>query len=135
MISETHESGKRSETPWSRITAITVTYNSSDVIADCLKSVEPAARVIVVDNASSDNTPAIAGEALPSAEIIRSEKNVGFGRGNDIALDRTDTEFALLINPDARMMPGSIEALVAAADLFPEGALFAPAMTTPDGTR
>ncbi len=135
MISQMREGEKRSETPWSRITAITVTYNSSAVIEDCLKSVGPAARVIVVDNASSDGTIARAEKTLPSVEIIGNDRNLGFGRANNIALELTDTEFALLINPDARMMPGSIEALVDAADLLPEGALFSPALFKPDGSR
>lgn len=124
-----------SDNAWSRVTAITVTYNSAAVVPGCLETVSPAGRVIVVDNASSDDTISTVAAALPMAEIIRSSTNLGFGRGNNLALERTETEFALLINPDARLRPGAIEALVRAADDYRDAAVVSPAIINPDGSR
>ena len=121
--------------PWSRVTAITVTYNSAAVVPECLETISPARRVIVVDNASADDTVSTVTAALPSAEIIQNSENLGFGRGNNLALERTETEFALLINPDARMRPGSLEALVQTADRHPDAAILGPALFNPDGSQ
>jgi len=118
---------------WDRVGAVTVAFNSASVIGACLESIRPAKRVVVVDNASTDDSVAVAMRALPTAEIVRAGGNIGFGRGNNLGIERLDTEFALLINPDAVMQPGSVEALVAAADRFPHAALLGPVLMGPDG--
>lgn len=129
----TEMSGREGGTAWSRVTAITVAYNSAAVIGRCLASVAPAARIIVVDNASRDDTIARAKASLPTAKILESGGNLGFGRGNNIGLEQVGTEFALLINPDAALRPGAIEALVDAADSSPESAVIGPAVMSEAG--
>jgi N-acetylglucosaminyl-diphospho-decaprenol L-rhamnosyltransferase len=121
--------------PWSRVTAITVTYSSASVVGGCLESIAQARHVIVVDNASVDHTVETVTAAAPRAEVIESPRNLGFGRGNNLALERTETEYALLINPDARLRQGALEALVETADRFPDAAIIGPALINADGSR
>jgi GT2 family glycosyltransferase len=117
------------------VTAITVTYNSAAVVSNCLNGVKLARHVIVVDNASADDTVETVATVAPTARVIRNAKNLGFGCGNNLALERTQTEFALLLNPDARLRPGALERLVQTADRFPEAAIVAPALINADGSR
>ena len=121
--------------PWSRVTAVTVTYRSSAVIAECLRSVARAKSVVVVDNASDDDSVRVARTASPSARILANTINQGFGRANNQGAALAETEFVLLINPDAQLDPDALEQLVAAADRYPTAAIVAPAILNGDGTR
>lgn len=117
------------------ITAILVTHNSAGVIADALKSLRGSRieRCMVVDNASTDGTIAVAKAAWPEAEIIQNPVNCGFGRANNIALKRVQTEFVLLINPDARLGAASLQVLLAAAARYPDAAILAPQLADESG--
>ena len=114
---------------------MTVAYRSAAVIGDCLRSVARARAAIVVDNASDDDSADAARRALPGATIISNAVNQGFGRANNQGVALAETEFALLINPDAQMTPGSVEMLVAAADANPNAGIIAPAILNADGAR
>ncbi len=120
-------------TPWSRTTAVIVTHNSAAVIEPCLRSVARCHKVVVVDNASDDETRDIVRRCLPRAEVIENPIGLGFGSASNQGLGRVETEFAIHPNPDAVMMEGALEALVAAADRFPDGGLFGPRITSPAG--
>ena len=96
---------------WSRVSVVTVTHHSARVIGDCVRSVTPAARVIV----------------------IRNRVNRGFGAGCNQGFARVDTEFALLIGPDSTIDGRSLALLVAAADAWPGTGLLGPALVAADG--
>ena len=119
--------------PWQRVSAVVVAHDSAAVIVDCLEALAPAARVLVIDNASRDDTATIVARTLPTATLVRNARNLGFGNGCNQALARVETEFALVINPDAVLSAGALEALIAAADRYPEAAMLGPAVTTPGG--
>lgn len=80
-------------------------------------------RVLVVDNASSDNSYAIA-EAFANITVLRLNANFGFAGGNNLALTECETDFVALLNPDAFPDPDWLEHLLAAAGAYPEVAAF-----------
>ena len=127
------EAGGPATTPWSRTTAVIVTHNSAAVIEACLESVARCHKVVVVDNASDDDTLAIVRRDLSRAEVIKNPVNLGFGNASNQGLARVETEFAVHPNPDAVLKEGALEALVAAADAFPDGGPFGPRITNPNG--
>lgn len=119
----------------SRLTIVIVTYNSADVLADCLASIELHAadhRTIVVDNASADTTLDIA-RASSFVTVIRAEDNEGFSKANNRGLRAVETEFALVLNPDARLTSSTIPQLLAAADRYPGATAFGPKTVYDDG--
>ena len=118
---------------WSRVSVVTVTHHSGRVIGDCARSVAPAARVIVVDNASDDDTSAIVAAILPAATLIRNPVNRGFGAGCNQGFALVETEFALLIGPDSTIDGASLARLVAAADAWPRAGMLGPAIVAADG--
>ncbi|MEQ8286822.1 glycosyltransferase family 2 protein [Thalassospira sp.] len=116
-----------------RTTVITITHNGGLVIGGLLKSLPADLPLIVVDNASRDDTLDIVVAIRPDAQIIRNETGLGYGAAASQGLAAVKTEFALLANPDALMTADAISALVEAADAYPEAAMFGPIHKDGDG--
>ncbi len=107
-------------------TIIIVSYKSSHIIGDALKNiVGKGYRIIIVDNGSNDNIKEFLQENYPNSgiELILLENNCGFGKANNLALEMVETDFALLLNPDAIIKEESIEKLVNCAKKDPKIAL------------
>ncbi len=117
------------------MTIVIVTCNSAEVLGDCLAAMELHAgesRAVVVDNASTDSSAEVA-RAAPFVTVIRSEENEGFSKANNRAARTVETEFALILNPDARLTSSAIPQLLAAADRHPDAAAFGPRTVYGDG--
>lgn len=88
------------------ISVIIVTFNSADCIAACVASVLAqtgiSREVIVVDNASADDSLARLG-ALP-CRVVASPENLGFGRGNNLGFAASSGRYVYLLNPDAQLV-------------------------------
>jgi GT2 family glycosyltransferase len=88
-----------------------VTYNSEACIVACLEAAATHAdQIVVVDNASSDNTVALV-KTFPQVVLVRNTANRGFAAAVNQATEGLDSEFILLLNPDA-VLQTSLEALV-----------------------
>ncbi|MCE2688096.1 MAG: glycosyltransferase family 2 protein [Rickettsiales bacterium] len=95
------------------LTIIIITFNSSKIIKQSLENIDRNKYpVIIVDNASSDNTVLIIESNFPSLKIIKNNKNIGYGRANNIALRQVETEFALLLNVDATIDVENIDKII-----------------------
>ena len=114
------------------LTIIIVSFNSSEVIINCLKSFDiNKYKVFVVDNKSSDNTLQIVKNFkkqnnLESLCIIENDKNIGFGRANNMVLKNCDTPFALIINPDAQIDDENISQCLNVLENNPQIAISSP---------
>ncbi len=75
--------------------------------------------VIVVDNASADGSAAAVRARFPAAIVIENAENVGFSRANNQGLRRGQGAYALILNSDAEVGPGCVEALAAVLDARP----------------
>ncbi|MBK5254561.1 MAG: glycosyltransferase family 2 protein [Vicinamibacteria bacterium] len=118
-----------------RVTIVVVTYNSADVLDDCLASLELhafACPTVVVDNASTDMSADVA-QASSWVTVIRADDNEGFSKANNRALRTIETEFALILNPDARLTSALIPELLAAADRMPGALALGPKTVYADG--
>jgi GT2 family glycosyltransferase len=116
-----------------RVCVVSVAYNSASALRGMLGSLPPGLGVILVDNASADDSAAVAEAA--GARVIRNGANLGFGAGCNVGMAAAATEFVLLANPDTRLEATTIERLVAAADAFPDAAILAPILCDEDGAR
>ena len=114
------------------VTAVVVAFNSAAVLPACLQSLaREQVPVVVVDNASQDDTARRAGEG--GAQLVENAANQGFGRGANLGFERVNSEFALLVNPDVELAPGAVASLLEAARRYPGAALLAPRLIEPDG--
>jgi GT2 family glycosyltransferase len=83
---------------------IIVSYNCREALRDCLHSL-PAGRVVVVDNASADNSADLLRTEFPSVTLIANETNRGFAAACNQGIAATTEPFVLLLNPDTTNPP------------------------------
>lgn len=95
----------------------------------------------VVDNGPEESRGA-AREALAawpaaagSAQLIAGHGNIGYGRANNLVLDRLASDFHLVMNPDVELEPGALRAGLRAFSEHPEAGLVAPDVRGEDGAR
>ena len=95
------------------LTVVFVSFNSHAVIANCLAQLvdDPRLKIVIVDNKSSDNSPALIKARFPGVEVIAQQQNVGYGRAANVMLRKADTPYALLLNPDLTTTPADIKKL------------------------
>lgn len=109
------------------LTIISVTYNSKEVIDKSLSEISSGDfDIIIVDNASRDDTAEYISQKYPSIKLIKSAKNIGFGRGCNLGLREVKTRYSLLLNPDVITTSGAINELLTKLKQHPKPAIFAP---------
>lgn len=116
-----------------RVGVVVVTWNSAATVGACLRSIPAGVDVVVVDNASTDASCAVVREALPEAQLLVSDRNLGFGAACNLAARHLAGHELLLLNPDAILLPGTIERLVAALDEDPALGIVGPCITDDRG--
>lgn len=116
-----------------RLTVVTVTHNGGLVIGGLLDSLPAAVPLIVVDNASCDDTLDIVSAKRPDARILKNTVGQGYGRAASRGLSAVETEFALLANPDSVLSEHALQALIDGADRYPDAAMFGPVHRAGDG--
>jgi GT2 family glycosyltransferase len=99
------------------ISIITVNYNGLDMTLDLLKSIGKQSyknvEIFVVDNASREDPAMFFQKNHPEVKFIRSEKNLGFAGGNNLAVKAAKGDFLFFINNDAEITEGCLQKLVA----------------------
>jgi GT2 family glycosyltransferase len=98
------------------VSIVSVNYDQPKVTCEMLASLckvtYPNFEILVVDNASPNNSPDIIKEMYPEIQLIISEKNLGFAGGNNIALKQARGDYILLLNNDTEVQPNFLDSLV-----------------------
>ena len=92
------------------VSVVIVNFNTGEYLARCLDTlaagVDPLEyEVVVVDNASSDDSATVVGDHAPRARLIRNGVNAGFGRAVNQAVAVARGDLVLLLNPDCELRP------------------------------
>lgn len=116
-----------------RVTVITVTHNGAAVIGPMVESIPPELPLIVIDNASRDDSLAIVKRLRPDAAITRNAIGLGYGNAMNMGLRKVTTEFALMTNPDTIISGEAVDHLVETALVFPDAGLIGPKVLTTGG--
>lgn len=121
------------------LTVIIVSWNTSGLLLQCLDSFYKTGsrfsfEVIVVDNGSSDDSVPMIEEHFPQVILIKNEKNCGFARANNQGMVIGKGRYFLLLNSDTIIRPGSIDALIQLADLYPRLGVVGPKLLNMDGS-
>jgi GT2 family glycosyltransferase len=115
-----------------------VSWNTRDLLRDCLRSLQPEAHpewdVLVVDNASTDDSVAMVRREFPTVRLIENERNAGYARANNQGLRASTAPYALLLNSDTRATPVAIQGLIAFMEAHPEAGAVSPRLLRADGT-
>jgi GT2 family glycosyltransferase len=114
-------------------TVVVVSWNGAHLLPACLDSALPqGAHVIVVDNASVDDTLQLLNDRYPQVQVVRSVSNSGFAGGVAQALAVVETPVTVLLNNDATVRDGWLRALLDELD-SPEVAAVSSKLLLPDG--
>ena len=99
------------------VSIVTVNYDHPDVTCALLESLlhitYPKIEIIVVDNASPHDDPAIIPRSYPEVIFIQSKENLGFAGGNNLGIRRAKGKYILMLNNDTEVEIGFLEPLVA----------------------
>lgn len=120
------------------LSIIILTWNSAEEIEACLNSLESNAgglshEVLIVDNASTDDTVARVASQFPGATLIQNEKNLGFAKGNNRGIQQARGRYLLLLNPDTVVHEGALTTMVDYLDSHPRVAAVGPRLIEGDG--
>ena len=128
------------------VSIIAVSYNTEKLLPRFFDSVrrlidenrELIFQIVVIDNASADNSRAILsnliGEFPIPVQLLKSEINLGFGRANNVALQHCSGRYVLLLNTDAFVKEGSLSELLLYCDENPSVGVAGAKLVSEDGS-
>jgi N-acetylglucosaminyl-diphospho-decaprenol L-rhamnosyltransferase len=125
--------------PSGRWAAVVVNYEAGPLLVECVQSLlgdssaggPPA--VVVVDNGSRDGSVAALRDAVPSARVLETGANLGYATAANRGIAATATAVVAVCNPDARIEPGTAQALLGRLDAEPDLGAVGPTVLEPDG--
>jgi GT2 family glycosyltransferase/lipopolysaccharide/colanic/teichoic acid biosynthesis glycosyltransferase len=121
------------------ISVIIVSYNVKEYLEQALISIKRALEkfsheIFVVDNSSVDGSVSLVKQKFPEMEVIGLEKNVGFGKANNIALSKVKGEYVVLINPDTIVQEDTFLKLLDFFKDYPNASVATCKIINPDGS-
>jgi GT2 family glycosyltransferase len=109
-----------------KITAVVLNWNRPDDTVACVRSLQqseyPELSIVVVDNASIDDSIATIQSAVPDVPIIRSPTNGGYAAGNNLGIRHAlagGADYVLILNNDVIVEPGFLKPMVGEAEADP----------------
>ena len=123
------------ETDPLRVVAVTYSPGASleSFIASLGSATTRPVEVVLADNGSTDGAPERVAAGRGDVRVLPTGGNVGYGAAVDAGLAGATGRWAVVANPDVVFEPGSIDALLAAAQRWPRAGAVGPAIRTPDG--
>lgn len=121
------------------LSVVIVSYNVSSFLDQALTTIEDSARgfeheVFVVDNASSDDSVAMAGKKHPKVHVIVNTENLGFAKANNRALKEVSGRYVLLLNPDTVLRHDTLRIMVEFLDTHQDAGAAGCKVINPDGS-
>ena len=121
------------------LSIVIISWNTRDLLAACLTSLRTYPpdgdhEIVVVDNASRDDSTAMVRRDFPHVHLIENPTNVGFAAANNQALALCRGRYVLLPNSDTEVTPGALSALVRFMEQHAQAGVVAPTLVNPDGS-
>lgn len=107
-----------------KLSVIIVSYNVKYFLEQALQSVLRASQKLdveiwVVDNASADGSPEMVRDRFPQVKLIANKENLGFSKANNQAIEKSQGQYILLLNPDTIVEEDTLEKCVTFMDKHP----------------
>ena len=120
------------------LSIIIVSYNTSDFLKECIESIKKNTKkfnyeIIVVDNASSDNSVVIVKKEFPQVLVIESIENLGFSKANNLGVEKSKGRYVLFLNPDTVVYKDSLFGMVKFMDEHKEAGAATCKLVMPGG--
>ena len=121
------------------LSIIVVNWNTGKLLVECLRSVYRFTKfisfeIIVVDNASSDDSLLSLQAQFPEVKLIRNRHNVGFAKANNQAYLEAKGKYICCLNPDTELLNNALEMMCDCLDNHVRCAIVGPKLLTPDRT-
>jgi N-acetylglucosaminyl-diphospho-decaprenol L-rhamnosyltransferase len=118
---------------------IILNYKTPGLLKQCLRGLLHAQlkfsyEIIVVDNASHDESVEMVQEDFPNVTLIAASANRGFAAGNNLGIRVAKGEYILIMTPDLAVFPGVLEQLLEYSKAHPDVGVVAPQLRNPDGS-
>jgi GT2 family glycosyltransferase len=101
------------------LSIVILSYNTKDLLHECLSAVydriskQVLFEVIVVDNASSDDSVTMVKKNFPQVILIENKDNLGFSKGNNVGIKHAKGKYVLFLNSDAIVYKDTVETMLA----------------------
>ncbi len=123
------------------LSVIILTYNVRDLTVSCIRSIlantdltQDNIEIMVVDNASTDNTVEVLRRDFPEVKLVLNSSNLGFSNGNNEGLKVAQGKYLLLLNSDTEVQAGALHELIKFMNEHPEAGACGPQLLNQDGT-
>ena len=121
------------------LSIIFVNWNSLDYLRESLQSIYTATvgidfEIIVVDNASSRDDATQLKAEFPRVTVVRSEKNLGFARANNLGFQQSSGKYVLFLNPDTKVIGPAIATMLGHLKSLPGAAVVGCKLLNSDGS-
>jgi hypothetical protein len=121
------------------LSVIIVNYNTKELLRKCLSSVFGSQtsykfEVLVSDNASKDGSLDMVKREFTQVKLIENGQNLGFSKGNNVAIKQAAGRLLLLLNSDTEVKPGTFDLSVKYMDEHPEAGIMGCRVLLPDGS-
>lgn len=117
---EPYSHAKSTETDNSKplVSIIILNYNAGQLLLDCIDSIQKSTysnfEIIVVDNASKDDSQKKCKARFPTIRLIENSQNLGYCEGNNVGLRVANGQFVVILNPDTIVEPSWLDELLKA---------------------
>ena len=120
------------------LSIIIVSFNTRQLLKDCLDSIGSATNnikleIFVVDNNSSDGTAAMIKKDYPKVKLLANKKNLGFSKANNQALKLAKGKYVLILNPDTKLAHDTISEMIKFMEENPKIAVSTCNVELPNG--
>lgn len=126
------------------LSVVIISWNVRELLRRCLDSIQEGLKgekgkgllveTIVFDNGSADGSADVVREYLPWVHLMESEVNLGFTKGNNLAIGQSEGRYILLLNPDTEVVGDALGTMVAYMESHPRVGALGPRLLNPDGT-
>lgn len=123
------------------LSIVIVSYNTSDLLNNCLSSLEAwieanshTGEIIVIDNASTDGTASMIRRRFPDVQLIENRRNTGFAAANNQGMRAAKGRYIVLLNPDTTVLGDAFGQLADFLDRNQNVGIVGPRLVYPDGS-
>lgn len=121
------------------LSVVVLSFNVSGFLRKCLKSIENSRvgkynlEVIVVDNASGDNSVEMVKKEFPKVELVVNKSNLGFSKGNNIGVGYAKGRYILFLNPDTELSRDALKEALDYMETHKDVGVVSPRLELADG--
>ncbi len=117
-----------------------ISYNTKEMLGDCLKSIadqggDYLANTTVIDNASNDGSQQLVKDGFSTVKLIENKENQGFAKAANQAIKKSDGDMVVVLNTDTVLHENSLENLIDFMKSCPQAGAVGPLLLNPDGSN